>query len=375
MDEVQQIKISVIIPCYNEEQYIGQAIGSIIEQTWPADEIIVVDDGSDDRSTKIAKSFGEIVTVLSTGGAGAPKARNLGADHASGDALMFFDADDVLGPRALESLAACLKQNPDGIAACSWFRLQKVDDKWVQRPKSCLPLGDDQDHLSGWLTGWWQPPCSVLWSRTAYEKTGEWDPNVTVNQDGDIMMRALVEEIELQLTDKGSAYYRRTPADEQSVSISAGRFKQSGRASQIFVLKKIITKLEERGQIDNYRKPLTKALNKIRTMCQDHYPELAVECSTLISKYGDPGYVQTSRKSSSFLRYVLRAVFNWTASSLSYLGLHRTRQFVSNGKNRFLGKKPNGGKIFKKNQILKDETEISYGMDSCQKAAEKRKSV
>jgi len=369
------MKISVIIPCYNEEMYIGQAIGSIIEQSHQAAELIVVDDGSDDQSTEIAKSFGEIVTVLSSGGGGAPKARNLGAEFASGDALMFFDADDVLGPQALESLAACLEQYPKSIVACPWYRLQKIDDKWFQRPPSCAPLGVGQDKLSGWLTGWWHPPCSVLWSRAAYEKTGGWDTNVTVNQDGDIMMRALADGIELNTTTNGAAYYRRTPSDEQTASISAGRFKRSGRTSQIFVLKKIITKLKEGGRIDDYRHPLTIALHNIRTLCKDQYPDLADECSTLIIKYGDPGYVHIARKAIGFFRYTMRSVLNRTARTLDYLGLHRTRQFLANRKNSLLGKKTNSGKKFMQNQISKDDTEIRYGLAAYQKAAAKNKSV
>ncbi|MDZ7757188.1 glycosyltransferase family A protein [Rhodohalobacter sp.] len=151
---------------------MDRPFGSLLEQSRPPEEIIVVDDGSTDRSTEIAQSFGEAVTVLSSGGGGAPKARNLGADYASGDALMFFDADDVLGPGVLDSLVNELEKNEDGIIVCPWFRMEKVDGKWIKRPRSCLPLKNEKNYLSGWITGRYHPPCSVLWSRTAYQKTG-----------------------------------------------------------------------------------------------------------------------------------------------------------------------------------------------------------
>lgn len=363
------MKISVIMPCYNEEMYIGQAIGSIVEQSHQAAEIIVVDDGSDDQSTEIAKSFGEIVTVLSSGGGGAPKARNLGADHATGDAFMFLDADDVMGPKALESLAACLEQNSNGIVACPWFRLQKIENRWIQRPKSCLPLGDNQDHLSGWLTGWWHPPCSVLWSRTAYERTGGWDPNVTVNQDGDLMMRALVESIDLQVTNKGSAYYRRLSEEHLTNSLSRNRFTRQGRKSQIFVLKKIALKLAERDLLGNYRKPLTKAFNKIRILCQDQYPDLAKECLDLIKEYGEPRHIRFARKVSGEFRRAAKLSLNRSARTLTNLGFTRTRQILAQIKNKLSFSKANEINQVSSGPNQEKEKEIRFGLEAYRKAS------
>lgn len=306
------MKISVIIPCYNGEEFLGQAIGSLLEQSRRPDEIIVVDDGSDDRSAEIALSFGDPVVVLSKPGGGAPRARNSGASYASGDALMFFDADDVMGPMAMESLADLLEEHPDGIAACPWFRLDKAGDEWVRHPPSCTRLQKGQDYLSGWINGWYHPPCSVLWSRTAYEKNGGWDPLVTVNQDGDHMMRALADGSELWISRTGSAFYRRMPAEEKSSTVSGGQFSRSGRESQIYVLKKIAHRLEERGTINHYRKPLTIAFEKFRGLCEELYPELSQTCSELITLYGEPVYVRLVRNIQECMRYSVRYGFGRT---------------------------------------------------------------
>lgn len=364
------MKISVIIPCYNEETFIGQAIGSVIEQTYPADEIIVVDDGSTDRSAEIARYFGEPVKVLRGLGEGAPKARNLGADHTTGDALMFLDADDVLGPQAMENLAACLQQYPHGIAACPWFRLQKIDNTWVQRPKSCLPLGNNQDYLSGWLTGWWHPPCSVLWSRAAYEITGGWDPDVTVNQDGDLMMRALAEGIKFRITIKGSAYYRRHSEGEGTASISSKRFTRSGRKSQIYVLHKIARKLEKRKILNDYRKPLTKALERLRRICKVPYPDLSNECLDLIRQYGEPGYVRIIRRIHERVYSLPQLMMNRTGGALTRLGFSNARRQLAGLKNKLLmhGEEQTG-----RNNHEKKEIEISFGIETYQKALEKGK--
>jgi len=328
------MKISVIIPCYNEEEFIGQAIGSVIEQSRPADEIIVVDDGSTDGSAAIARSFGEPVKVLSGKGEGAPKARNYGADHATGDAFMFFDADDVLGPDTLEELGVHLEKNPNGIVACPWFRLEKVNDKWVRCPRSCRPLVAEQDYLSGWIRGLYHPPCSVLWSRAAYEMTGGWDPRISVNQDGDLMMRALADGIKLHITNMGSAYYRRLPAEQQSASQSAGQFTRSGRESQIFVLRKIAQRLEERDILDKYRKSLTEALDHMRALCRGQYPDLADECNDMMNRYGESIFVRTARKASGSFRYGARLGLNRIARTMNQLGLTKTRRFLGHIKNK-----------------------------------------
>lgn len=372
MDEVPQIKISVIIPCYNEEQYIGQAIGSIIEQTRPADEIIVVDDGSDDRSTEIAKNFGKIVTILSSGGEGAPKARNLGAEYASGNALMFFDADDVMGPHTLEALAEHLKKYPEGIAACPWFRLEKVGGKWVKRPRSCPPLRNEKDYLDGWIREVYHPPCSVLWSRAAYERTGGWDPQVTVNQDGDLMMRALADGTALRITQHGAAYYRRMPEEQLDASQSAGQFKRTGRESQIFVLLKIIKKLEQQGTLDDYRHSLTVALNKICMHCQGTYPDLAEECRRLIRIHGEPGYVYTAKKLKKEFQSAVRIVLNRAARMLNTIGLVGVRKTLSSWKNRMSAKESvTNQKVRSHEATPKIGEEIRYGLEAYQKAAGK----
>jgi glycosyltransferase involved in cell wall biosynthesis len=94
--------VSVIIPVYNGERFLAEAIQSVLDQTLPPDEIIVVDDGSTDASAEIARSFGPPVRVLTQANLGPAAARNLGVENASGDLLAFLDAADLW---TLEKLA------------------------------------------------------------------------------------------------------------------------------------------------------------------------------------------------------------------------------------------------------------------------------
>jgi len=334
--------VSVIIPCYNGEVFIGQTIGSLLEQTRQADEIIVVNDGSTDDSAGIAGRFGHPVKVLSKKNEGASTARNFGAEHAKGDALMFLDADDVLGPTSLEALVAHLERHPGGIVACPWFRLDKAGDRWVRRPPSCPPLEKWQDYLGGWITGWYHPPCSVMWSRTAYEKAGGWDPAVTVNDDGDHMMRALINGAELHITDRGAAFYRRMPEEQKSKTLSGAQFTRKGRESEIYVLQKIATMLKERGMLVAYRRSLTMGLEQLRLLCKEDYPELSYRCNDLIRQYGEPGPVRTVRALDRQIR------------ELGRRGRKRVRRYL--------------GKEIPKKQNGLTGTEVTYGLTTFKKA-------
>ena len=94
-------RFSVIIPAYNAEAFIARAIDSVLAQTWPAHEILVIDDGSGDGTADIVAKYGDRVRCLRQDNAGVSAARNAGARAASGDWLAFLDADDWYYPDRL----------------------------------------------------------------------------------------------------------------------------------------------------------------------------------------------------------------------------------------------------------------------------------
>jgi glycosyltransferase involved in cell wall biosynthesis len=105
--------VSVIIPCYNAGVFLHAAIASVLAQTHPAAEIIVVDDGSSDASVGIAESFGPPVRVIRQRNRGDCAARNRGLDAATGEVVAFLDADDLWRPSKLERQLAYLDTHPD----------------------------------------------------------------------------------------------------------------------------------------------------------------------------------------------------------------------------------------------------------------------
>ena len=94
--------LSVVIPVYNGEKYLAEAITSVLKQSYRPIEIIVVDDGSTDASLRIAQGFGDAVRCHTQPHAGAASARNRGVGLAAGEYLAFLDADDLWAEKKIE---------------------------------------------------------------------------------------------------------------------------------------------------------------------------------------------------------------------------------------------------------------------------------
>ncbi|WP_185858967.1 glycosyltransferase family 2 protein [Vreelandella nanhaiensis] len=257
--------ISIIIPTHNAEEYLAETVNSLLNQSLPPLEIIIIDDNSNDGSLAIAcqlsGEYPALISVYSRKFKSAPKSRNLGAAISTGEALMFVDADDVLGPNTLEALSEALNTKQAGVAACPWLRLEKVGENWLARPASCAQRRPGQDALSAWLTGWYYPTSSILWTREAFNKTGGWDEEATINQDGDLMMRAIAQGIPFIEASKGVAYYRKLPSGQESVSGKGKTLK--GLKGRIHVLDKIARILKEQDIQKNYKDSLSRAYRGI----------------------------------------------------------------------------------------------------------------
>jgi glycosyltransferase involved in cell wall biosynthesis len=106
------MRISVVIPAYNATAYIERAIRSVLAQSRPADEIIVVDDGSTDNTAEIVRRFADAVKLIGQANAGVSAARNVGIRAAVGDWIAFLDADDEWLPEYLQAQAELLSRNP-----------------------------------------------------------------------------------------------------------------------------------------------------------------------------------------------------------------------------------------------------------------------
>ena len=124
--------ISVIIPVYNSERYLPETLESVLEQTCPPTEILVIDDGSTDGTAAIARQFEAHVTLISQENQGAGTARNRGVEVAAGEYIAFLDADDVWVDKKLELQLLALRQQPQvnmAFGHVSQFISPDIDDQ------------------------------------------------------------------------------------------------------------------------------------------------------------------------------------------------------------------------------------------------------
>lgn len=271
--------VSVITPCYNAEPFIAETIASVASQSYQPVEHIVVDDASRDRSwEKIQAHESTIRAIRQPQNAGGAAARNRGFSLASGEYLMFLDADDLIGPDVLAALVGAARREGNVIAVCPWQRLVERQGGWDVVPaETSLPKATD-DPLLGWLNHIWVPPCAVLWRRDVYERVGGWDETLTMNDDGDLMMRALARGVSLVAADRGGALYRAHGSDRLSVSRNV--FTERNLRSQLRVLVKLTDELTALDRLPPYRERIGVLLLELALTChQVGFVELGRECS------------------------------------------------------------------------------------------------
>lgn len=111
--------VSVVVPTYNYARFLGRALDSVLSQTAPPSEIIVVDDGSTDDTAKVLDAYAKYITALRLPNRGVSSARNAGISIASGGFVALLDSDDVWLPTKLERQLALYSRHPEcGAIGC-----------------------------------------------------------------------------------------------------------------------------------------------------------------------------------------------------------------------------------------------------------------
>ena len=197
-------QLTVIIPCFNREKYVGRSIESVILQTGVNTEIIVIDDGSTDNSKSEVKKFGERVEYVRIENSGACVARNVGLKLAKGDLVLFLDSDDFLEPLSLEALRYQLLHDEADIAIGEV--IEKSDSGIVKRRE--LPTTNTlSEFMAEWLRGHFVPPCGILWRRDFCRSIGGWKEGLSKNQDGEIVLRAAVKGANITTAPNAKSVY------------------------------------------------------------------------------------------------------------------------------------------------------------------------
>lgn len=189
--------VSVIIPAFNAEAFILEAIDSITAQAYPAVEILVVDDGSRDATVALVKKACPQARVIQQANAGAAAARNTGLKAAQGTFICFLDADDAWFPGKLHAQVAHLTQHPaTGVVFHHWYVWQPDPDGQYTAPKvqQCAnPQQIDPAH-SGWIYHHLLLSCivhtsTVMMRREVLEKIGLFKTELVTGEDYDYWFR------------------------------------------------------------------------------------------------------------------------------------------------------------------------------------------
>ena len=180
--------VAVIIPVYNRPYYLRAALQSVLRQTLPPDEIIVVDDGSTDDTADVAESLAG-VTVLRGPNGGVSRARNRGVEAAQSAWVAFLDSDDTWHPDKLRLQMAALERHPEAdVCTCNTVGLVEPGaDPGSEPPPSAIPAGTDI--VAGLRGSLRLPPGSIIARRAQVLQVGGFQPDVHYCEDWDLWLR------------------------------------------------------------------------------------------------------------------------------------------------------------------------------------------
>ena len=178
--------VSVIITCYNQGRFLGEAIESALRQTRPPHEIIVVDDGSTDDTAAIASRYRRVKLVQQRN-SGLAAARNAGIHASTGDYLVFLDADDRLIPCALDTGINRLRAHTNCAFAYGRYSLITDDGKVI--PSTQRTPAQGPPYLRLLISNYIGMHATVMYRREIFASVGEFDTSLAACEDYEMFLR------------------------------------------------------------------------------------------------------------------------------------------------------------------------------------------
>lgn len=181
-------KISVVIPCFNNETTVLETIESVVQQDYISIEIIVINDGSTDLSRQVIDDYAKSnkitnIILFDQENLGLPRARNCGADKATGEYLLFLDADDIIAPTYISKCIASLSQDKTlniVYAEAEYFGARS--GSWIL-PDFNLPNFIESNCI----------PASAVIRNEVFQKVGKFDENLKCYEDWELWIRIVKE--------------------------------------------------------------------------------------------------------------------------------------------------------------------------------------
>lgn len=221
--------VSVLMPLFNKQAYVVEAITSVLHQTYPNIELIIIDDGSTDSSFEIAHQFvSDKVHVFKQENRGVSSARNVAFEKSKGDFIQYLDADDVLESRKIEEQVKILRGHNDTTLATAkrfYFKKQLVD-AWQLNTMPILEKNYtdmsafliDEVSSSAFVHSWLIP-------RTLISKAGKWHEFMTIFEDRDFYLRLVLSAKTISYCPQAICYCRFPIDDHQLKRSKKSQFK------------------------------------------------------------------------------------------------------------------------------------------------------
>ena len=311
--------VSIVIPCFNAEEWLSESIDSCLNQTYPHTEIIVVDDGSTDGSLDIIKGYGDRLKWKSHSNRGSNPTRNEGLSMVSGDHVIFVDADDYILPERVEKQIGCFERT-DADVVFSSVRSQK------HYPDGRIVLGDPSDER------YYKPGDDILESlitsrRLAHnlspmftcgilKAVGGWDETVKCSQDRDLLLSVALAGGNFEFLPGCYSVYRQYPSGAR---VSAPKKRIRAEASLKRTVKAEQT-LRTQKRYETYQKALAQAFFRSAFLYGPYYSDKEYRQILDNIQRLDPGY----RSEFSFMSHphkgfrLLESLLGFRAASIVY---------------------------------------------------------
>ena len=184
--------VSVLIPCFNHARYVGEALASVLAQTRPVNEIIVIDDGSTDGSADIAHAAAPEANIIRQANFGIGAARNAGLAAASGDIIAFVDADDIWTPQSLQVRMDRMAAAP---ADCVFGMMEQFLSPDLDAATAAglhCPPGQVHARFTG----------TMIIARAALDRVGRFNPSLRVGEMMDWVARMAELNVSVATVDE-----------------------------------------------------------------------------------------------------------------------------------------------------------------------------
>lgn len=238
--------VSILIPCYNAERWVAQAIESALAQTWPEKEILIIDDGSTDGSLSIIRGFGDRIRLETGPNRGGNAARNRLLSLARGDWLQYLDADDYLRPDKISGQMEFLSSHPETDVVYGPSIFEYWSEKEIVHHLEPIPEPHDPWRL---LARWYLPQTgSPLWRRQSLLDIGGWKPDQPCCQEHELYLRLLMAGKRLTYAPASGSVYRRW--SDQTV---CNRDKPQVRQQRLIILGREEAHLREHNALTSDR--------------------------------------------------------------------------------------------------------------------------